>query len=357
MHIPDGYLGPQTYVPACAAMVPIWWRASEKLKKTLRMRQIPMLALGSAFSFIIMMFNVPVPGGTSGHAVGAVLVAILLGPWAAVVAVSMAVVVQALLFGDGGVTAIGANCINMAVLMPFVGWSVYRLIARGAASNSRRQWIGGAVGGYVGLNAAALGTAVMLGIQPIIAHDTAGHALYCPFGLKTALIALCGSHLLVLGFVEAVVTGYVIEYLQVVEPSLLPGETVRSFARTGLKPAARVAALVGAMILLCPLGLYIPAKFASGSAWGEWSGSEIHRIAGYVPAGFEKLDGVWRAPMPDYAPIGKTSSSMPTMSVYYILSGVVGAGLLVTATYGLRGVLWRRSGDIDPGVDAPSDNA
>ena len=129
MHIPDGYLGPQTYVPAFAVMAAFWSAGIARLKKTLRLKQVPLLALGAAFSFVIMMFNVPIPGGTTGHAVGAVLVAILFGPWAAMIVVSLALIVQALLFGDGGITAIGANCFNMAVVCPFVGWWIYRLIA------------------------------------------------------------------------------------------------------------------------------------------------------------------------------------------------------------------------------------
>src|SRR5689334_555185 len=114
MHIPDGYLGPETYGSLWAVMTPIWAAASQRLKNTLKARQVPWLAMGAAFTFVLMMFNIPVPGGTTGHAVGSTLVAILLGPSAAVLAVSMAIVVQALLFGDGGITAIGANCFNMA---------------------------------------------------------------------------------------------------------------------------------------------------------------------------------------------------------------------------------------------------
>jgi cobalt/nickel transport system permease protein len=90
MHIPDGYLGPQTYAVLDAAIVPLWMIAGARIKKTLKARQVPMMALAAAFSFVIMMFNVPVLGGSTGHAVGAVLIAILLGPWAAVVAVSIA---------------------------------------------------------------------------------------------------------------------------------------------------------------------------------------------------------------------------------------------------------------------------
>ena len=130
MHIPDGYLGPQTYAVLDVAMIPIWAVAAVKVKKTLKTKQVPLMALGAAFSFVIMMFNMPVIGGSTGHAVGATLIAILLGPWAACISVSIALVIQALVFGDGGITAIGANVFNMAVVMPFVGYYLYRLIAR-----------------------------------------------------------------------------------------------------------------------------------------------------------------------------------------------------------------------------------
>jgi cobalt/nickel transport system permease protein len=221
MHIPDGYLGPQTYGAAYAAVFPFWAIASRKLNRTLRSRQVPLLALSAAFSFVIMMFNVPIPGGTTGHAVGAVLVAVLLGPWAACIAVSIALIVQALLFGDGGITCIGANCLNMAVIMPFVGYGVYWLVSARSEATSRRRWIGAALGGYVGLNAAALSTAVMFGIQPFLARDAAGRALYAPYPLKVAVLAMAIEHLLVFGIVEAVVTGMVVAYLQRADVSLL----------------------------------------------------------------------------------------------------------------------------------------
>jgi cobalt/nickel transport system permease protein len=159
MHIPDGYLGPETYLPAYAVMTGFWALASARLRRALRLRQVPLLALGAAFTFVIMLFNLPIPGGTTGHAVGAVLVAIVLGPWAACIAVSLALILQALLFGDGGITAIGANCLNMAVVMPFVGWGVYRLVAGSSPAQSRRQWLGAALGGYAGLRPAARSTA------------------------------------------------------------------------------------------------------------------------------------------------------------------------------------------------------
>ena len=226
--MPDGYLGPQTYAAAYVAAAPFWAIASRKVSRTLRSRQVPYLALGAAFSFVIMMFNVPIPGGTTGHAVGAVLVAALLGPWAACIAVSVTLIVQALLFGDGGITAIGANCLNMAVIMPFVGYGVYRLIAGRSGAESRRRWIGAAIGGYVGLNAAALAAAIEFGIQPLIAHDAAGHALYAPYPLGVAIAAMVIPHLLVFGFVEAAVTGLVVAYVQKADVRLMADGRRRS---------------------------------------------------------------------------------------------------------------------------------
>ncbi len=115
MHIPDGYLGPTTSGFFYVVMAAVWAFASKMAKKTLKAKQVPLLAIGAAFSFLIMMFNVPIPGGTTGHAVGGVLVAILLGPWAACIAVTVALVVQALLFGDGGIHCAGCEFVQYGV--------------------------------------------------------------------------------------------------------------------------------------------------------------------------------------------------------------------------------------------------
>jgi cobalt/nickel transport system permease protein len=228
MHIPDGYLGPPTCIAGYAVMLPLWAIASRKVKKTLSARQVPLLAIGAAFSFVIMMFNVPIPGGTTGHAVGAVLVAILLGPWAACIAVSVALVIQALLFGDGGITAIGANCFNMAFVLPMVGYIVYRLISRNSAITSVRQIVAAGIAGYVGLVVASLCAGIEFGIQPLLHHTASGQALYCPYGLKVAITAMVGAHALVFGWVELIATALVVKFLQTKDPSLLqPGMEAR----------------------------------------------------------------------------------------------------------------------------------
>src|SRR6476646_5401640 len=98
MHIPDGYLSPTTCGAMTAAMLPAWTTAGRRVRKVVTSRYVPLLALGAAYSFLVMMFNVPIPDGTTAHAIGGVLIAVVLGPWAAVIAVSIALLIQALFF-------------------------------------------------------------------------------------------------------------------------------------------------------------------------------------------------------------------------------------------------------------------
>src|SRR5579884_4519146 len=142
MHIPDGYLSPSTCAVLYGAAAPFWYAAFRRTARALETRMVPLLSVFSALSFIVMMFNLPLPGGTTGHAVGVAMAAIVLGPWGAILSLSMALVIQALLFGDGGITAIGANCFNMAIAGALVAWAVYRLACRGAPIGSTRRVLG-----------------------------------------------------------------------------------------------------------------------------------------------------------------------------------------------------------------------
>ena len=221
MHIPDGYLGPATYGTMYAVTIPFWAIAAQKLNKTLKARQAPYLALGAAFSFVIMMFNVPIVGGTTGHATGATLIAILLGPWAAMISVSVALIIQALLFGVGGITALGANCFNMAVIGGLAGYGIYRLIAAGSDIKSTRRWVAAAIAAYCSLTLSALVTGIEFGIQPIIEKSPTGQPLYSPFPLSISVPAMLGEHMLLFSIVEAVVTAAVIKYFQKNDPEML----------------------------------------------------------------------------------------------------------------------------------------
>lgn len=302
MHIPDGYLSPQTCAAAYAVAVPTLAVASRRVSAVLRTKQVPLLAMFAAVSFLVMMFNVPIPDGTTAHAVGAAIIAIVLGPWAAVIAVSVALLFQALLFGDGGVLAYGANVVNMAILMPFVGYAGYRLIAGRSALTATRRVVAAGLAGFVGINAAGLATAIELGIQPDLFHTAAGAPLYSPYHLSQSIPAMALAHVIVAGPVEAVLTAGVFGYLVRANPSALaathPGLTGEPSSSStpsrapGLLSPARVA--VGFVVLLAalsPLGLLAP-----GGAFGENAPDDLPLAdlgLDAIPAGMERYAGFW----------------------------------------------------------------
>jgi cobalt/nickel transport system permease protein len=220
MHIPDGYLSPQTYIPLTVIFVGVSAVAVKKVRNELSAREIPYLGMAAAFSFIIMMFNLPVPGGTTGHAVGSAVIAILFGPWAATVAVSVALIIQALIFGDGGITAIGANCFNMAIFMPFIAYFIFRLLNNKSVKKTRVSFAA-FISGYLSLVMASILTAVEFGIQPMIASTADGKALYCPYDLSIAIPAMAIEHLLLFGIVEGILTALIVSYFLKNEPGLI----------------------------------------------------------------------------------------------------------------------------------------
>jgi cobalt/nickel transport system permease protein len=314
MHIPENYLSPATCAVMTAAMVPVWVHAVKKVKEDVPKAKMPLLGVGAAFSFLGMMFNVPLPGGTTGHAVGGTLIALLLGPDAACIAVTIALLIQALLFGDGGILAFGANCFNMAFVLPYLGYGIYRLISS-RISSEKGQYIGAAIGSYVGINAAAFCAAVEFGIQPYLFTDEAGQALYCPYGLNISIPAMMIGHLTIFGLAELIYTTGVFAFVKKVSPGIV----------TEGKKANRLPVYVFVAILIClvPLGL-----LAEGTAWGEWGAEEIAEVIsggqalGYTPAGM--ADGFSLSVlMPDY-----TLAGIPDVAAY-VLSAVIGVAILV----------------------------
>src|SRR5277367_83257 len=160
MHIPDGYLSPSTCATLYAGATPFWYVSLQKMKRKLNTQAVPLLSVFAAFSFVIMMFNLPLPGGTTGHAVGVGIAAIVLGPWGSILAISVALMIQAVFFGDGGITAIGANCFNMAIVGSLVAYAAYRIVGRGAGLESPRRVVAAAIAGYCAINVSAFFAAI-----------------------------------------------------------------------------------------------------------------------------------------------------------------------------------------------------
>jgi cobalt/nickel transport system permease protein len=283
-----------------------------------------------------MMFNIPIPDGTTAHAVGAVVVAVVLGPWAALIAVSVALLFQALLFGDGGVLAYGANVVNMAILMPFAGYGVYRLIAGRSPLTSTRRVVAAAIGGYVGINAAALAAAVEFGVQPELFHTSSGAPLYSPYHLSQAIPAVMLAHLTLAGAAEAILTGGVLAYLARADAArLVPGHRGIPLA-AGDAPAARTRRLTPArvalgfmavMTLLTPLGLLAP-----GGAFGEDAPGDLD-LGGLgltaVPAGLARYNGFWSHTLLG----GYGFADGRHASLGYLLSAVAGIVVVALCVY------------------------
>jgi cobalt/nickel transport system permease protein len=301
---------------------------------------VPLLALGAAYCFLVMMFNVPIPDGTTAHAVGGVLVAVLLGPWAAVIAVSVALAIQALFFGDGGVLSYGANCFNMAIVMPFVGYGVYLLLARRTSLTSPKRALAAGLGGYIGINVAALCAAIEFGVQPDLFYKTSASGahipLYAPFHLAQTIPAMLGAHLLVAGVVEFVLTVGVITYLQRANVPILRinhaavPETDQDLTAVERRPRVRGILIgLGVMVALVPFGL-----LATGGAFGEDSPEDLN-LKKYglnaVPTGLKKYSDFWsHALFPGY---DFKNGSHP--NVGYYVSALLGTLLIAGVIFGI----------------------
>jgi cobalt/nickel transport system permease protein len=317
MHIPDGYLSPATSLVMFLLMLPFWTVGIRKIRQTANARSVPVVALMAAFSLVIMMFNIPLPGGTTGHAIGASLAAIILGPEIATIAISIALVIQAFFFGDGGILALGANAFNMAVLVPYIGAAAYRLVARASPLRSPRRLVGAALGGWLGLTVGALFAGIEFGIQPLLFHTPDGTPLYAPYPLAISIPAMVVPHALVASVVEGLLTALVVAYLQrsnigVLEASEKPPSVVEVLPQHSLRWL-----WVGLIVLVVasPLGLLAP-----GTAWGEWGSAELSRL-GFrsIPEGLQKLSGLWGAPLAGYG-----LRSLGNASLGYLLSAVLG---------------------------------
>jgi len=318
MHIPDGYLSPTTSIVMFLMVLPFWMTGVKRLRQKMTAKNVPVVSLLAAFSFVIMMFNVPIPGGTTAHAVGGALAAIIMGPEIATMAVSIALVIQAFFFGDGGILALGANCFNMAVVLPYVSYAVYQGLSKNQAVTSKRRVLGAALGGWTGLTVAAFFAGFEFGIQPLLFHMANGTPLYAPYPLSVSIPAMVLAHALVASVVEGLVTALVVAYLQRAnQPALEFTAKAHVPTPSGEFSKWRVLWIVLAvMVVLVPLGLLAP-----GTAWGEWGTQQLtQRGLAFIPQGMAKLSGLWSAPLPGY-----NLPAVGNADLGYVLSALVGA--------------------------------
>lgn len=199
MHIPDGLISPQTYLPALALAAPLWWWAGRQFARRVGDAALPQLAVFTALAFVLSSLMLPLPGGASGHAIGVGLLALLFGPWVAFISYTLVLVLQAMVMGAGGVTALPVN----ALIMGFIGaWSVYFLYQL-----LKPVQAGFAVFLAVAFSIllSALLVALVLGLQPMIAQAPDGSPRFFPFGWSVTVPAIMLPHL-VIAVAEAALT-------------------------------------------------------------------------------------------------------------------------------------------------------
>lgn len=209
MHIPDGFLAMNTWIPTwliSAAGIGYSVKvASQKLKEKL----IPLMGVMSAFIFAAQMLNFPVAGGTSGHLLGGVLAAILLGPFSAAIVISVVLAVQCLVFQDGGITALGANILNMSIIGAMGGYLIYRLVCKFISGN-KGILISAFISAWFSVVIASAFCALELAISGT-----------SPFGI--VFPAMVGIHAII-GIGEGLITLLIISFIIRVRPDLIYGK-------------------------------------------------------------------------------------------------------------------------------------
>ncbi|BAT52233.1 Cobalaminbiosynthesis CbiM protein [Nostoc sp. NIES-3756] len=302
MHIPDGFVsvpvaGATGLVSLAGLLI-----ASERSQAAFGVRRAPILGLTTAFIFAAQMINFPVAGGTSGHLLGGTLAAIVLGsPWAGMLCIATVLIIQAVLFADGGITALGANILNMAIIGVWVGWMLTQTLQRLFGGSKGRLPLAAGIAAAVSVVVAAIACAIELALS--------GTA---PIGI--ALPAMTGIHILI-GIGEGLITGGVLTYLAQARPDLLPGE--QQEFRGWLVPVVSIVLVAGIFSL-------------AASAWPDG----LERVAedlGFIKLG-EQVRIAVPTPLADYEipGLGAIGTS---------IAGLVGSAVCFAIAFGIAKVV------------------
>lgn len=326
MHIPDGFINGATSLGAGVAAVGGVGAALRSGRRSLEDRQIPMAGLSAAFIFVLQMLNFPVAAGTSGHLIGGALAVILLGPSLGITAVAVVVIVQALLFADGGVSALGLNVFNMAVLAGLAGWLVFRTSMAMLPKRAPSLLAASMIAAWASVVASSLGF--------VAQYALGGRGLV---DLETVFSAMVGVHALI-GIGEGIITATVVGAVLAVRPDMV--RAVRDYeisSNRKVAPSRRAITVFTALGVAVAVALVVfVAPLASSDPDG------LERVA--IDAGFieNAQDSPVAGPLADYGLEGVADERIGT-----IAAGVIGlvvtfaAGLVVVSTMRRR----RRSSD------------
>ncbi|MFF8345944.1 energy-coupling factor ABC transporter permease [Cellulosimicrobium funkei] len=316
MHVPDHFLDDPTSATTAVVSLAAVGYAAYRAREDLTPRRVALTAATTGFVFAVQMLNYPVAAGTSGHLMGGALAAALVGPWLGVLSVTAVLLVQALVFADGGLTALGTNVLLMAVVGTLVGWAVTRGVLR--ATRGRGAAAAAGTGALVSVPVSA---AVFAGLFAV------GGTVPVPVGELVG--QMLGVHLLV-GLGEALITAGVVGLVLAVAPGVAAVEARRDPA---LAPSAPVAAVRRAVLALgtgALLAAVVVSSFAAATPDGLEATAES---VGFADAARDHAFA--GAPLADYGEVG---------GIFVGVAGLVGLALVVALTVGVLGAGLRAAG-------------
>jgi cobalt/nickel transport system permease protein len=311
MHIPDGFLDAKTAIATGAFSLAGLSAALRRAGQQLQSSKIPLIGLAAAFIFVAQMLNFPVASGTSGHLLGATLAAVLLGPSAAIIVMSSVVIVQALIFADGGILALGANVFNMAIIAPLSGYGMYRIL---------RTFLRGDQGRLVAVGFASWCATVIASVFCAGELAWSGTAPW-----RSTFPAMAFVHMLT-GLAEATITMLVIAAISKTRPELL-NESDENISTSGTSAAFVYVALlvIGLLLLVAPHATQLPDGLESvASSLGFSMRATTVSVA--------------PSPLKDYQLPGIQPTATATM-----VAGLIGAVTVFALSFLLARVLVRRN--------------
>lgn len=320
MHMPDGYINLATSAGAAVVAAGGVATSLRKSAKELAERQVPLAGLTAAYVFAVQMLNFPVAAGTSGHLLGGALAAILLGPTLGALVVTVVVVIQALLFADGGVSALGLNVLNMALVTAVLGWLMFRWLMKVLPAKTSSALVASMV--------AAAVSVVGSSIAFVIEYTLGGQG---GVGLGTVLQTMVGVHALI-GVGEGLITALTVGTVLAVRPDLVKGVADRPLVadRTAPSGATMTAFVVGGLIAALVL-VFVLAPIASSSPDGL---EKVALDTGFSEAGTDHSVG---GPLADYGVSGVESERAGT-----VLAGTIGVVATFAVGLGIAALLRRR---------------
>ena len=312
MHAPDGFLDTGTAIVTGLISIVVIGFALRQSRQQLKDKAIPLAGITAAFIFAAQMFNFPVAAGTTGHLIGGALAAILLGPSVGAIVVTIVVVVQALVFADGGITALGYNVLNMAIIPAYGGYAVFRLARRILPENT---------GGVVGATGIAAWASVVMSSIAFSLEWLFGAT--APVAFDTVFASMVGVHSLI-GVGEAVISALAVAAVLASRPDLVYGAADLEPAQIAeSKVATRAFVIGGALVAL------VFAAVVSQFAVDDPDGLErVAEDTGFIESAEDRslADFIFA----DYATAGISNETLSLA-----IAGIVGTLVTLLVAYGL----------------------